>query len=253
MPSIEQNIELWTKSDEWKRGGDQWSDYWGGPQTQWVSTILPRIQPFLPAGRVLEIAPGHGRWTQFLKALSGELYIVDLLPQCIEACRQRFADDRNIRYYVNDGMSLGMLSNHQFDFAFSFDSLVHAERDVVGSYLKELELKLKPDGVGFIHHSNLGEYRTYFRIADSIQRPWYLRKRLISLNVLESSRWRASSVSADLFDTLCKEAGLVCINQELVNWGTRRLIDCFSTFTPEGSKWARPKTMVRNYEFTARK
>lgn len=93
MPSIQQNIELWTKADEWKRGGDQWSDSRGGPETQWISTILPRIQPFLPAGRVLEIAPGYGRWTQFLKALAGELHIVDLLPQCIEACRQRFAED----------------------------------------------------------------------------------------------------------------------------------------------------------------
>jgi cyclopropane fatty-acyl-phospholipid synthase-like methyltransferase len=40
-----------------------------------------------------------------------------------------------------------------FDFVFSFDSLVHVESDVIENYLTQLAKKLKPNGIGFIHHS----------------------------------------------------------------------------------------------------
>jgi hypothetical protein len=35
----------------------------GGVDGQWFATIFPRIRKLLPAPRILEIAPGHGRWT----------------------------------------------------------------------------------------------------------------------------------------------------------------------------------------------
>jgi len=41
---------------------------------------------------------------------------------------------------------------------FSLDSLDHAEGDVMEAYLGQLAHKLTPNGVGFIHHSNLGMY-----------------------------------------------------------------------------------------------
>jgi hypothetical protein len=42
-------------------------------------------------------------------------------------------------------------------------------------------------------------------------------------------------------------AGLQCISQELVNWGTDELlIDCFSLFTPKNSIWARPNNVIEN-------
>ncbi|MEK6280890.1 MAG: hypothetical protein AABN95_11100 [Acidobacteriota bacterium] len=32
-----------------------------------VRYALPRIHPFIPVGTILEIAPGYGRWTHYLK------------------------------------------------------------------------------------------------------------------------------------------------------------------------------------------
>ena len=92
---------------------------------------LPRIARFLPAGSILEIAPGHGRWTDFLREHCDTLSIVDLDAACIDACRERFAGDERIAYHVNDGRSLDMIEDGSVDFAFSFDSLVHADAEVV--------------------------------------------------------------------------------------------------------------------------
>jgi SAM-dependent methyltransferase len=133
LPTLRQNLSTWTDSKSWEAQGDEWSDAWGGPGPQWQESILPRIRDYLPAGHILEIAPGFGRWTQFLAAQCLTLTLVDLSPQCIAACRQRFARLGHLRYHVNDGLSLSMLPDRSVDFAFSFDSLVHAELSVIES------------------------------------------------------------------------------------------------------------------------
>ena len=85
------------------------------------------------AESMLEIAPGYGRWTAFLKDLCSRLPLVDLSPKCIEACRERFGESDDIAYHVNDGRSPAMIDEDSIDFAFSFDSLVHVELEVLES------------------------------------------------------------------------------------------------------------------------
>jgi len=159
MPTVEQNLILWGKPDGWKDDGDKWSVKWGGTDLEWWASIFPRIRKFLPASTILEIAPGFGRWTQFLKGFCEQLVAVDVSPACIERCKERFASDPHVRCYVNDGKSLAMVEDRSVDFAFSFDSLVHVEADVIAAYLNQLGKKLKPGGFAFFHHSNLESYR----------------------------------------------------------------------------------------------
>ena len=68
MPTLPQNLHTWAKANTWETRGDEWSETWGGPLTQWQEAILPRISAYLPVRHILEIAPGYGRWTQFLAA-----------------------------------------------------------------------------------------------------------------------------------------------------------------------------------------
>jgi SAM-dependent methyltransferase len=246
MPALEQNARLWNSDHEWTESGEQWSGPWGSARSQWFFSILPRIHRFLPAGTILEIAPGYGRWTEFLKDHAGKLIVVDLMERCIQACRQRFAAQKNIEYHVNDGKSLAMIPDGSVDFVFSFDSLVHAEADVLGAYLEQLSKKLKADGAGFIHHSNAGEYRSAFRMFNRIQRPWMLRKALKQMGLIESDEWRAHTMTATLFAKQCEAAGLQCITQELIPWKGRRLIDTLSVFARKDSKRARPRTVLVN-------
>jgi len=247
MPTVEQNLKKWDLEYKWLREGEEWSVAWGGSEAQWFGAIFPRIHAFVPTGTILEIAPGLGRWTNYLKNYCNHVVVVDLGQHCIDACRKRFASARNITYHVNDGKSLEMILDNSIDFVFSFDSLVHAEADVIQAYMDQLANKLKPNGVGFIHHSNIGRYQRVFSASQRL--PWRVRQFLTRRGVIDPYHWRAFTVTAELFEKYCDQAGLQCISQELVNWGTKGLTDCFSLFTPKASSWSRPIEVIENRNF----
>ncbi len=247
MPTVQENLQSWDSTYDWKSLGEEWSSGWGSSEAQWFGALFPRVHRFLPAGNVLEIAPGYGRWTEYLKSNCERLDIVDLSENCIRACRERFASDRHIYYHVNDGKSLAGIADGSIDFAFSFDSLVHVEVDVIQGYLFELAKKLRPDGVGFFHHSNAGEYERTFTASSHL--PGILRKSLVKTQMLDRQQGRALSMTAGRFEACATEAGLKCISQELINWDSRRLIDCISIVTPLASRWARANRVVRNPDF----
>jgi SAM-dependent methyltransferase len=247
MPTVSENRTLWALDSEWAERGDNWSDSWGGPKAQWLACLHPRLSAFLPTGTILEIAPGYGRWTQFLKDYCEELVVVDLEKGCIDHCRKRFQNTTHITYHVNDGSSLAMVEDSSVDLVFSFDSLVHVEADCLEAYLRQLRNKLSPHGIGFIHHSNLAEFGSTFDLYQKI--PGRARRALQRRKIIDDSHWRARSVSAGIFRDLCQAAGLVCVGQELINWGSRRTIDCLSLFTLPGSPWERPNQVIRNPEF----
>jgi len=230
---------------DWKEAGEEWSEPWGTSQAQWNGTIFPRIRACLPIGTILEIAPGFGRWTHFLKDYCDELWAVDKSSHCIEACRQRFASTPHVRCCLNDGRSLSMIPDGSVDFVFSFDSFVHTTRDVVEAYLREFRTKLKMGGKGFIHHSNFGEYVNTPRekLPDAITKP------LIKLQILDWAHHRNSGMTAELFRVMCEQNGLYCITQELVNWRGRRLIDCLSMFVRSNSGEQNATKIIRNPNF----
>jgi 2-polyprenyl-3-methyl-5-hydroxy-6-metoxy-1,4-benzoquinol methylase len=260
MGTMTENKRLGTECD-WQERGDEWSVEWGTTAILWWGTIRPRIHAFVPTGTILEIAPGFGRCTQYLKDLCQHLMVVDLTDRCIEACKERFSSDNHITYYVNDGKSLEMIPDHSVDFIFSFDSLVHVEADVMEAYLSQMVLKLKPHGVGFIHHSNIGAYVN--RLTGKL--PFYID------NKSNGSNWRAESMTAKLFEDYCDKTGLQCVAQEVIafypefsfRWGRpgrrfqrvrqkivdqygRVLNDCFSVFTPKKSTLERPNKVSIN-------
>jgi SAM-dependent methyltransferase len=180
MPSLNENKERWEDSYAWADAGEEWSRAWGGSEAQWFGSILPRLHAFVPVGTVLEIAPGFGRWTRFLRPLCDRMVLVDLSERCIDACRARFGEDGSVEYHVNDGRSLEMVADASIDLAFSFDSLVHVDADVIESYLSQLRQKLTADGVVFLHHSN-------FAALDE---------------GTENRHWRSESVSGEVSDCL---------------------------------------------------
>ncbi len=274
MPSVSENRAFWDSDHGWMHAGDIWSSMWGSPEAQWHGTILPRIYHFLPAQTILEIATGMGRWTQFLLDSCDRFIGVDLAARCVEACRTRFVSCEHASFFQNDGRTLGMVEDRSVDFAFTFDSLVHADEATLSSYVKELARTLTPDGVAFIHHSNLGSYGPLGRFLAGLRsrlpqahgRPSdhhtpsgvrvdahartrnYLWRSALSL----SPNWRDPGPSAAKFAAVCEQAGLHCIGQELVPWDSGHyLIDCFSTVARMGSKWDRPLRVVRNPKFVS--
>ena len=156
--------EVWSDPVYWEGQEELWASMFVSADTllplgvsyseeMWVNVIHPRIKDYLK-GDVLEVAPGRGRVTDFLaKHLNvlDSLELVDQSEYCIEYCRERFGN--NLKYHVNNGMSLSMVENNSKDFVFSWDSFVHMDREVINLYLGGFSDVLKKGGHGFIHHS----------------------------------------------------------------------------------------------------
>jgi SAM-dependent methyltransferase len=229
MGTVPENRLHWGRYD-WSQGGEEWSSAWGGSVSQWRVSLLPRIGRWLPASRVVEIGCGYGRWTRLLRPWCRELLAVDVASECVAACRDSFRADPGIRCALNDGRSLPGLEPGSVDFAFSFDSLVHAELDSVTGYLGELGRVLSADGAAFLHVSNFG--------AILAARPgsW-------------NHHWRAESMSAAAFEAACLAAGLRLLVEEIVDWGGVEDCDCLATVVRPGSRWAAEPRRARNPHF----
>jgi len=205
--TIEQNRKWWDDY-AWPQDGEEWSEAWGGAWAQWHWCIRPRIAQWLPARRLVEIAFGHGRWTHFLCHESEYMIGVDVSEQCAQYCRASFVNlRRNVTFRVCDGKTLPGISDSYADFAFSFDSLVHADAGVIAAYLKELARVLNPGATAFIHHSNIGTYPG-----------------------APNPGARSPDMTAALFAQFAQEAGVPCVLQECITWGKGpELRDCLST------------------------
>ncbi|OAB62989.1 hypothetical protein AY599_15060 [Leptolyngbya valderiana BDU 20041] len=236
MPSVDANKQKWASHD-WSRAGDEWSTLAGGSDRWWHGILLPRLMPFLYAlprhASILEIAPGYGRWTQYLLHHAGSLTAIDIDPACIEACRRRFGP--RVHGVVGDGFTLGGPAERisgPFDFCFSYDSLVHAEMDAMGSYVRELARVLRPGGVAFLHHSNLAG---------------------CEISADTPVHWRARSVSAASIRERALACDLSVPLQELCTKGgpnDRALIDCISVVRKPDTGPPSPDTRIfENHDF----
>ncbi len=222
MPSIEWNRQRWGKEHHWSAHGDEWSYSFGSAAAQWYAFILPRLYRFLPDAatpdsRIVEIAPGHGRWTQFLLSHCKKLTAYDVTEECLAYCRRRFrkhVDDGTAEFHLTDGLTLREKED-SIDFAFSFDSLVHVERDVIQSYLAHLSKCLKPGRFAFLQHSNLGAY-----------------PRLHNYKGTGPYNARGVTVSTTTVQADARERGLITLIQEGLNHETQHmnneLTDCIS-------------------------
>ncbi len=210
MPSIEANRANWNDPEKWERDGDEWSDSWGGTPSLWFGSILPRLWPLLPARNLLEIAPGHGRITAHLLAHTERYTGIDLAPNCVAHCRQRFAGVAHARFLGTDGRSLAGIDDASIDLVFSWDSLVHAERDAMVGYVNEIARVLVPGGSAWLQHSNLGAF------TDAAGVP-----------TIANPNWRGSSVSAASMREWATAAGLACVSQEIVQCAEAD-VDCIT-------------------------
>jgi ubiquinone/menaquinone biosynthesis C-methylase UbiE len=142
---------LWDNRSSWSDNGHEWSGPFGTTENLWNNEIFDFIKDFRDK-KILEIAPGFGRITQFLSILASELIVIDLNPLCIEKTKEKLGHHVS-EYLVNDGKSLSGVKDNSQDLVFSFDSFVHMHANVIEEYVKEMYRVLKPGGRGFIHHS----------------------------------------------------------------------------------------------------
>jgi SAM-dependent methyltransferase len=228
MPDLSWNKRTWDSDYNWTGRGEEWSEAWGGSEAQWFGCLYPRLHRFLPVGNLLEIAPGFGRWTNYLlEYVQGRYAGVDLSQPCVEYCKERFSGFGNAAFLVNNGLSLDSVEDGLFDLVFSFDSLVHANLDVHQTYIPQILRKLAQNGVAFIHHSNWAQSGS------------------TTVNV----HCRAEDVSAAAYAEIVKQAGGHVMLQECLNWGTEEKIDAFTLFCVADRDVLPEMLLIENSDF----
>jgi len=221
--SVAENLRVWNQEHAWLEHGDEWkgqADACGVPYDEWKASVVDwLITPYAkPGSTILELAPGHGRWTEALASLAGRLILVDLSPACIEECQRRFKGRDRLETFVNDGKSLPVGLDCLVDLVWSFDSLVHVAPREIQSYLYEIHRVLRPGGFAVIHHANRSHWTLPLAPMRSLGPAWAFLYRHLSIGFEERADGWRSAVSAKLFRTMATRAGLSVLEQ-LSHWG----------------------------------
>lgn len=222
MPSIEWNRRTWGRDHQWDEGGDEWSNmaaHCGAPYADWKQAVLEAfLLPYVGADRdALEIAPGHGRWSETLVERCRSVVLVDINPECIDACRERFAAESTVAYELNDGTALAG-ADGSVDVVWSFDSFVHMDPDVIDAYLREIARVLRPGGYAVLHHAD----KLALGLALAPKAAGYGRAGKLLTQVASQGRVRdsgnRSDVSAAMVAGMARSAGLH-VAQQTDRWG----------------------------------
>jgi SAM-dependent methyltransferase len=161
---------------------------------------------------------------------------IDVVLKCVERCRGKFERLEEEFRFEHTGGLLVPLHNGSTSFVFSWDSLVHADREVMQAYLKEIARVLRPGGRVFIHHSNLAAC---------------IPPGMMPTPGVFPTHARDEGVSAAWVREKAEDAGgLRVVSQECVDWGaTGYLIDCFTVLERSDDRPYPPPSLAENYCF----
>ena len=160
--NIEWNKATWGNSAQWQdvyKFGYYWPGGMNQPNNIVTQVAEKYLHPHLDGRRdlkILEIAPGGGRFTTELIRLSREIHLCDMNQACIDICRERFKYYPNVAYYVNDGKTVDVVNGTDFDLIASWDSLVHVASSIIEKYVRSCVTRLKPGGILWFDHSGRG-------------------------------------------------------------------------------------------------
>jgi SAM-dependent methyltransferase len=179
-------------------------------EQSWNELIWPVIHG-LDLRSVLDLAAGHGRNSQRLLDHCETLTIMDIQPDNIERCRQRFAGIDRITYHVTNGYDLRPVADGSITLVYCFDAMVHFDSDVVRSYLADTYRVLAPGAHAFFHHSN-------YTGGDD---------------------WRAAPaarafMSRELFAHYARKEGFDLVSQRVIDWDSKPNLDCLSLIRKHG-------------------
>jgi len=174
-------------------------------QEQWDNLIYSRIKD-CDFSYVVDLACGRGRNSVKLAIRSKHLVLVDICQQNLEACQQRFSCLSGIEYLLCDGQSIPVQPDTA-TLVYCFDAMVHFDPVAVFRYIEDCAKVLRPDGIGFFHHSNYSGN--------------------------QNGDWRhnphaRNHMTQQLFVDKCKEVGLSIVSSDIIDWGTAEGLDCIT-------------------------
>jgi SAM-dependent methyltransferase len=223
LNSVARNLDAWDQRYKWIEDGDEWKGQaivCGVPYDEWKRVLATSlIDPYARLGAtILEIGPGHGRWTEYLAPRAGKLILVDLSPQCLEYCGKRFQGLNQIECRLTDGSNLPADLSNSIDLVWSFDCFVHIRAADMRGYLREIARVLVPGGKAVIHHANRRHATLWLGFLRTFGKTGRLVYRAISMGTSErEDGWRAN-VSAKLVVRMARAEGL-SVSDQVNGWG----------------------------------
>jgi SAM-dependent methyltransferase len=163
----------------------------------WTSIIHPVIKDCCYS-TVVDLAAGHGRNAYRLIENATHVTCVDINPENIAFLKRRFKNDRRFTVIQNNGVGLPQIPDNSVDLAYSFDSMVHFDLEIVIAYVKEFYRIVRPGGVAFVHHSN-------YAVAPGA-------------DFRMNPHWR-NFMSIQLFEHIARRSGFVCVTSRPIAWG----------------------------------
>lgn len=191
--------------------GDPWvpeNEYFKSAEVHMDGVWKDLIFPFIAQcdfSAVIDLAAGQGRNTRLLASRAARVLVLDIQAENVEVCRRRFAGNSNVECSVNNGYDLRPAEDGAFTLVYCFDAMVHFEKEVVRSYLRDTARVLRPGGRGFFHHSNY-----------SGGRDW------------RTNPHSRNFMSRELFAAYVQSEGLRVLRQNVFEWGHCTGLDCLS-------------------------
>jgi ubiquinone/menaquinone biosynthesis C-methylase UbiE len=223
MNSVARNLASWDRRYKWPQDGDEWNGQaiaCGVPYDEWKRVLADNlIDPYAaPGATILEIGPGHGRWTEYLVQRAGKMILVDLSPQCLDYCGRRFRELNKIECRLTDGSNLPADLSNSVDLVWSFDCFVHIRAADMRRYFREIARVLVPGGKAVIHHANRRDATLWLGFLRAFGKTGTRSYRAISMGTSErEDGWRAN-VSAKLVVRMARAGGLLVLDQ-VSRWG----------------------------------
>lgn len=210
--TVGDNLAQWDVQHRWPAGGDEWDGQarrCGIAYDSWKAGMIDRYQSLFPhGGTILEIGPGHGRWSDWLVDRAGLLVLCDLSPNCLDVCRERLAGRGRLQTFVVQEAELPPDLTGRVDALWSYDCLVHVAPEQCARYMAEIARVLRPGGVAVLHHAGAQKKRVRV-LADAVIR--WCRRHTAPADV--DSGWR-SAVSSPQVAEWARAAGLEVERQE---------------------------------------
>jgi hypothetical protein len=209
------DLERFVK-DEAFHFGENATEWYFEPSEATMDIQWEHVQAFLRKHPIdytntMELSCGHGRNSERLANLSKNMVLVDVVPENILFCQNRFPN-RSWHFVINNGFDLREIVAKSITFVYCFEAAVHFDIEIIISYIKEFRRVMAPRAFGFVHHSNVTAYpgKDYRTIPHG-----------------------RNFMSKEIFAHLCAHNGLEIVDQHVFDQGGPEA-DCFSLFRKNG-------------------
>jgi ubiquinone/menaquinone biosynthesis C-methylase UbiE len=146
----------------WEKDGADFNYFKAAEDPKWLAifwspdSLFLRLFKELDLTRVLEIASGAGRHSFQVVDQIGEAWLLDSSAGALELAQKKMEGNPHV-HFVHHPSGLGLpptLAEDSFTAVFSYDAMVHFEKETIEAYLKAAFRILKPGGKCLLHYSN---------------------------------------------------------------------------------------------------